>query len=140
MTERDWIRLTIWAEARGSTTAGRLAVADVIRNRFRSGRWGRTYEAVCTAPKQFSCWNASDPNLVALKAIIVRIESGQTWTDPVLTECGWIADGVLSDAIRPQVKGATHYYAASMPQPPAWAKTGEFVAEAGGHLFFKSVP
>jgi len=140
VTDKHWIALTIWGENRSGSTAGRLAVADVIRNRFTSGRWGGTYEAVCTAPKQFSCWNATDPNLVALKAIIVRIENGQTWADPVLAECEWIADGLLRDVIRPQFKERpTHYYAAAMPQPPSWAKAGTFVGERSGHLFFSGV-
>lgn len=139
MTDRDWIATTLFGEARGETTAGRLAVASVLHNRLVSRRWGASYEAVCTAPKQFSCWNANDPNLPLLKQIIERIEAGETWADPVLAECYWIADGLLSGALRPQVRQATHYYAAWMKQPPKWAKDGEFVGAIGQHLFFQHV-
>ncbi len=140
ITDREWIALTLYGEARGLSTAARLAVADVLRNRLHTGRWGTTYDAVCRAPKQFSCWNGTDPNLVTLKALIVRIESGQPFREPVLAECEWIADGVLREVLRPQFASKpTHYYAASMNQPPAWAKTGAFAGNVGGHLFFSGV-
>lgn len=140
MTDRDWIALTLFGEDRGGSTAGRLAVADVIRNRVKSGRWGHTFESVCCAPKQFSCWNATDPNLVKLRAIIERVESGDGWADPILAECYWIADGFIEDVVLPQFHHSpTHYYASTIKQPPSWAKSGEFVGERDGHLFFARV-
>lgn len=53
---------TVYGESRGETSEGRLAVAHVIRNRLKTGRWGTTVAAVCLAPSQFSCWLSSDPN------------------------------------------------------------------------------
>jgi len=54
---------TIWAEARGEPLEGQIAVANVILNRARQGGWwGDDVAGVCCKPKQFSCWNESDPN------------------------------------------------------------------------------
>lgn len=139
MTDRDWIALTLWGESRGESTTGRLAVASVLQNRLQSGRWGHTYESVCCAPKQFSCWNLEDPNLPTLKTMIAQIEAGTPPDDAVLRECYWIASGLIMQAIRPQVGQATHYFAATMKQPPSWAKSGEFVKQVGAHLFFDKV-
>ena len=36
------IALTLYGEARGEGVEGRIAVANVIRNRLTSGRWGET--------------------------------------------------------------------------------------------------
>jgi len=140
MTDRDWIALTLWGEARGELTEGRLAVASVLRNRLKSGRWGTTYQAVCTAPKQFSCWNADDPNLPVLKDKIAEIAgNGEPAFDRTLLECYWIADGLLSGALLPQVGSATHYYSDTLSKPPAWASTGHLVEHIGHHLFFAAV-
>ena len=66
MTDYDFeiMAKTIYGEARGETREGQIAVACVIFNRFRSGKWfsAKTLAGVCLKPLQFSCWNKSDPN------------------------------------------------------------------------------
>lgn len=140
MTDRDWISLTIFGEARGESTAGRLAVASVIKNRRASKRWGQTYEAVVTAPKQFSCWNVNDMNFIVLQKLRGVIDAGLLeMTDPILRECYWIADGVLGNSFVPQVGNAMHYFATWLPKPPSWAQTGKYVSTIGAHSFYKDV-
>ena len=53
------IALTLMAEARGETSEGRRAVASVIWHRAHERN--QTWEDVCLAPKQFSCWNDRGP-------------------------------------------------------------------------------
>lgn len=137
MTDRDVLSATIWGEARGESTAGRLAVGSVIQNRLRSKRWGLTWTEVCQAPQQFSCWNESDINRPAMLAIFQ--DAHVRPHDLLVRECYWIADGLMADAILPQVKVATHYYATWMPKPPAWAKAGRVVATIGNHVFLEGV-
>ncbi len=52
---------TVYGEAGGESAEGQEAVANVIRNRVLSGRYGQGYEDVITAPRQFSVWNPGDP-------------------------------------------------------------------------------
>jgi N-acetylmuramoyl-L-alanine amidase len=138
MTDRDYLALTIYGEARGETFQGRLAVACVIQNRLRSGRWGTNYTDVCTARKQFSCWNVKDPNRALLMRLSVKAATGRP-IPAVLRECYVLADVFLAaDTIR-QVGESTHYYARWMEMPPKWAATGAFVAEIGQHRFFEKV-
>jgi len=58
---------TLWGEARGDSVEGRLAVAHVFMNRWRStgGQWAKddTLAKTCLRPWQFSAWNSNDPNL-----------------------------------------------------------------------------
>jgi hypothetical protein len=56
---------TVWQEARGEPEEGQRAVAHVIVNRLRDGRWGKSLASVCLADRQFSGWNNSDPNRIA---------------------------------------------------------------------------
>src|SRR5262249_53568753 len=128
-------------ESRGEPTAGRLAVASVLKNRLKTGKWGQSYESVCTAKLQFSCWNPDDPNFPILQELKTAIDAnGEPPYIPVLAECYWVADGLLNGALTPQVASATHYYSNAMPQPPSWAKPpAQLVKAVGRHLFFSGV-
>lgn len=139
MTELAAVALTLYGEARGESTTAKLAVASVIRNRVRAGKWGSSYVDVCHARKQFSCWNVGDPNREVLLGMAKRLEAGETPNDPALRECLRIASDLLDDAFPSTVGEARHYHAASMRVPPAWAAAGRLVARVGGHLFFAGV-
>lgn len=139
LSDRDIVALTLWGEARGEHVEGRIAVACVLQNRLATLKWGSTYEAVCRAPYQFSCWNASDPNQPTLLAMAAQLMKGATLSDRRFKECQWIADGLLTDALQPRVGFATHYYSTSLKTAPTWAATGTFVEQVGRHRFFEGV-
>lgn len=139
LTDRDYVALTLLGECRGEPTLGKLAVASVLRNRKRSGQWGDSYERVCLARKQFSCWNAGDPNRAILDRLADQIRDGVTPTGADWRECAWIADGLIADAFPDLVKGAKHYFATWLPDAPAWAKDGQMVASIGQHIFMAGV-
>jgi spore germination cell wall hydrolase CwlJ-like protein len=120
---------TLWMEARGEPEAGQRAVAHVLINRVKDGRWGHNLASVCLAPYQFSCWLPNDPNIKSMAAV----SDG----DPMLAKLG----GFLRDAMAGEAdptKGATHYYAESMMQPPLWSRNKPFVA-IGRHRFFAGI-
>ncbi len=50
----EYLARTIWAEARGESTQGQLAVAEVVLNRLATGKWGSTVKAVVTSKSQFA--------------------------------------------------------------------------------------
>jgi spore germination cell wall hydrolase CwlJ-like protein len=121
---------TLWQEARGEPRAGREAVAHVLWNRLRSARWGNTMACVCLAPLQFSGWLTHDPNRMAVAALADA--------DPVLGELRAILAGA-ENAPDP-TGGATHYYVASLPSPPAWARDPKLIrcGQFGRQIFFKA--
>lgn len=58
----------VYHEARGESVQGQRAVADVVMNRARSGKWGNDACAVVNAPKQFSnrwTWRAPQIGVAA---------------------------------------------------------------------------
>lgn len=120
---------TLYGECRGEPEEGQRAVAHVLWNRMRDGRWGKTIAAVCLARLQFSCWNPSDaqrplmavlqddnPTLQKLAAILAEAETGE---DPT--------------------KGATHYFSDTMIQPPSWSVGATLCRKIGHHSFFRDV-
>lgn len=125
----DILGRTIYGEARGESEIGKKAVASVIINRFKSGRWfaGDTIAETCQKPMQFSCWNENDPN----RETILKAKNEQ------LEECLNIAkmaiDGVLGDI----VCGSCHYHTKQVS--PAWAKDKVPIVSIGNHLFYKGI-
>ncbi|VVQ25982.1 cell wall hydrolase [Pseudomonas fluorescens] len=135
--DRDILARTLWGEARGESLAGQIAVAWTIRNRVFDGRakswWGEGYAGVCLKAWQFSCWNKNDPNyphLSGAKLIPFR----------EFAQAQIAADQVLAGKVPDPTGGATHYYATTMPKPPAWAKGAKQTLKLGHHVFFKDVP
>ena len=144
MTERLALGLTLYGEARGEPLDGQLAVASVIANRVRDGRWGHTFAAVVSARLQFSCWNTDDANRALLARLLEQLATpvgaAALQSDTALQRCLWIADGVLAGVLPSTVKAATHYYAVSIRDTPRWARSGQLVGRVGHHLFFERVP
>ena len=66
LSDTHTVALTLYAEARGEPIEGRIAVANVIRNRVRlqKARYGFSPKQVCLKAHQFSCW-LPDGGLVA---------------------------------------------------------------------------
>lgn len=129
----DIMTKTIWAEARGETTKGRVAVGWTIRNRAEKSpayKWSSVIADVCLQPWQFSCWNANDPNLPKLKAL--------NNSDPLYQECYEVARKVLSGELQDPTRNADHYYADYIA-PPNWAKGQQPNVQIGTHIFFNLI-
>lgn len=148
------LALTMWGEARGDWRQGnssveeRIAVGCVVRNRL--GYWQQfravegTYKAICLAPKQFSCWfqQGGAENYASVMAFARKIAIGLPWANDLLTECIFLAGGIIEMKILDRTHGATSYYApkAMIPEGrvPVWAK-GKPVQQIGDQLFLVQV-
>ena len=117
-------------EAAGESYAGKLAVAEVIRNRMqRKYASDGTVSGTVLKPLQFSGWNAKDPGRIRT----VRSDS----EDKVVKECirAWHEALAGSDT----VKGAVLYYNPTIiHETPEWALPDSAipVAVVGQHHFF----
>lgn len=137
--DRDLLALCIYGEARGEPVSGQIGVGCVVRNRLHRTAKVPTWQAILLAPKQFSCFNAGDPNRTLL------IELAQTLTSvlppPALRQAQWIADGILSGATLDCTKGATNYLTTTLlrsPQAPTWATGVPVLVILGNHSFMKA--
>lgn len=124
----DILARTLWGEARGEGRVGMEAVASVILNRAASpGWWGDDIESVCLKNRQFSCWNADDPNRQKLLDVTDKDDAFKQ-----AQSVAWLAiDGSLPDI----TNGATHYHTRDIV--PYWARARQPCAIIGKHLFYK---
>lgn len=138
LSDKQVLVLTLWGEARGEPVEGKIAVANVIRNRMRAT--GKTAKEICLAPWQFSCWNGGDRNgqEVAMAGTIMLL-GGNIVPKAQLKECEWIADGILNDLVNDNSKGAKHYMTLDCFRlnKPQWAAQMQIVATIGHHVFLK---
>jgi N-acetylmuramoyl-L-alanine amidase len=125
------LALAVWREARGGTYNEKLGVAYVIRNRVadKLGRWPVNLPAVVTQPRQFSAFNAGDPNATKFPA-----SSDASWEE----SCRATADA-LNGAPDP-TRGANHYHALPASEAsswPSWADPNRQTAMFGMTRFYK---
>lgn len=121
---------TIWAEARGEPEDGQSAVAHVLWNRLRDGRWGKSLATVCLSPMQFSCWNASDGQRVRMAAL----------PEDDVTLRKMLTVLFVAERWSPDPSGGALYYFADTIQPPSWAAKMKFLVKIGHHSFFTDKP
>jgi len=121
---------TLWQEARGENAIGRRAVAHVLANRLKSGKWGATLAEVCLYPFAFSGWNPRDPNRIAA----ARLADD----DPLLLAFATMIEAACDGTDPDPTNGATNYYAPKvLAAPPTWAARMSPCGAFGSQLFFK---
>ena len=127
--ERDYLIRTIAFEASGETEVGKVAVAYVVLNRKKSGRWGDNIKAVVTHPGQFEPWMTRRRDIETLSL-----------NDPRYQSAAIIADAVLSGQTPDPTAGATHFLNPTIVRErrggslPSWA-LGEG-RPIGRHIFY----
>jgi len=129
--DRDAMIRTIYGEAANEPDAGKAAVANVILNRTKSGKYGGdTPTSVVMAKGQFEpwMWNDTRQRMLSLSP-----------DDPQYKKIGGIVDSVASGETPDNTNGATHFVspggqAAMGRQMPAWASGQPLTI--GGHNFY----
>jgi spore germination cell wall hydrolase CwlJ-like protein len=129
--ERDYLIRTIAFEASDETEVGKVAVAYVVLNRMKSGRWGDNIKAVVTHPGQFEPWMVRRRHIETLSV-----------NDPRYRSAAIVADAVLSGRTPDPTAGATHFLNPTIVRErrggslPSWA-IGEG-RSIGRHIFYFS--
>jgi len=130
-SELDLLTGVIFGEARGEDWNAKVGVGLTIRTRAEHPGhwgWGLNYRAIILRPKQFSCFNQGDPNLMKI------IEADRAST--VWQECRMVAEAIYLGRIVDFVGGPTHYHSASMKRLPRWAKKIKRIGRFGGLIFY----
>jgi spore germination cell wall hydrolase CwlJ-like protein len=129
LEDRDYLIRTIAFEASGEPTMAKIAVAYVVLNRKKSGRWGDTIKAVVTHTGQFEPWTTKRSEIEGLSP-----------DDPRYQSAAIIADAVLSGQTPDPTAGATHFLNPTIVRErrggalPSWA-SGEGLP-IGNHTFY----
>jgi N-acetylmuramoyl-L-alanine amidase len=127
------LALTIYGEARGEPTEGKIAVGSVILERVKQDGWyGKTIPEVCFKKWQFSCYLENDPNYGKLLNIAEHWDEAMIG-NKALNDCFGIALGLVNGTILPTVE-ATNYK--TLTCDAAWAVTMKKVATVGNHDFY----
>jgi hypothetical protein len=130
--ERDCLAQAIYHEARGESTTGQLAVANVIVNRARSGKFpdtlcGVIYQNVDKGRYRcqftFACDGRAD-----------TAGERRAWARSAALAHQVYAEFALGDAVG-AVPGSTLYYHTTAVSP-SWSKTYSAVAQIGSHIFY----
>ena len=123
-----WAVLTLIGEARGESYLGKVAVAEVIRNRMtRKFLSDGTVVGTVLKPYQFSCWNTNDGN----RLVIARTDLAT----PAYRECLRAWEESLTTI---STQGAVAYLnPAILPQLPSWYDETKVTLKEGHHVFLK---
>lgn len=130
MTESDkvFLALVVWREARGETVLGQTAVAYSVLNRvYRPCWWGKSVMEVIFKKWQYSSMtDPKDPQLTS-------------WPkdDFVWERCLGVAGSVLTGAMDNPAPGADSYWDSSI-MAPKWATPETFIRKIG-RLSFHNV-
>jgi spore germination cell wall hydrolase CwlJ-like protein len=126
---RDYLIRTIAFEASGETEIGKAAVAHVILNRRKDGRWGDRIRDVVTYPWQFEPWMTRRGEIEKLSP-----------DDHRYLDAARIADAVLTGTVPDPTAGATHFLNPIIVRQrrggslPSWAEgDGQPI---GRHVFY----
>ncbi|MBU0959748.1 MAG: cell wall hydrolase [Nanoarchaeota archaeon] len=139
LADGDLLGLLMYLEGRGEPIEGRIAIANVVRNRVNKSE-SKSYFAIITAKNQFSCFNSNDPNYGIGFNMATDMFSGKVPEDLTrkFQECRWIAMGIVNNSILDNTKGALYYYNPKVCKP-YWAKEMLITTIIGHHNFLKEV-
>jgi spore germination cell wall hydrolase CwlJ-like protein len=98
LEDRDYLIRTVAFEAPNEPAIGKAAVAHVVLNRKKSGRWGDEIKKIVTQPWQFEPWMTRRKEIEELSP-----------NDPRYRKAARITDGVLDGDIPDPTSGATHF-------------------------------
>lgn len=144
------LALTIWGEASTQGTDGKMAVANVVKNRTKDAsntsfvdkdilsRTGSLWKAVILKNKQFSCFNASDAQRPKLETRAKNWDSNYQ-SDSNLQQSYNIANMAVNGILVDNTNGATHYFNPSLANP-SWAKALDYIGNIGDHVFYSIYP
>jgi hypothetical protein len=119
-SEARCLATAVFYEARSESLAGKLAVARVVINRARSGRFPSSLCGVVTQPGQFSFVRGGRLPSVADNA-------------PQWANCIAIANIALEDGWKSQAEGALFFHARRVS--PGWGRP--LLAQVDNHLFYR---
>jgi len=119
-SEARCLATAVFFEARSESLAGKLAVARVVINRARSGRFPTSLCGVVTQPGQFSFVRRGQMPAVA--------GSAAQWS-----KCAAIATIALKDSWKSEAEGALFFHARRVS--PNWGR--KMLAQVDNHLFYR---
>jgi spore germination cell wall hydrolase CwlJ-like protein len=121
----DCMARAIYYEARAEPLKGQMAVAEVVMNRTKSGRYPRT---VCGVVEQRTSPRSCQFSFVCDRRLSAPY--GAAWT-----RAKELAAKVMAGKAPRVTDGATHFHATRVS--PNWSRVYTLTAQIGNHLFYR---
>ena len=118
-TQHNCVATAVYFESKGEPVAGQLAVARVIMNRAKSGRFAKTPCGVVTQPSQFSFVHGGN---------LPTPPENAAWHQAKL-----VAKMVMSDGYAGPAASALYFHAKRVA--PGWNRTS--LGAIGNHIFYR---
>ncbi|MGB8818335.1 MAG: cell wall hydrolase [Rhizobiaceae bacterium] len=127
--EQRCLATGIYFEARGESTKGQAAVAQVILNRVKNPTYPNT---ICGVVYQNDQWRNRCQFSFACDGIKDRVTEPKHWK-----KAQQVAFAVSSGEIYlPEIGASTHYYATYVS--PGWARSMQKMKKIGRHIFYRT--
>lgn len=126
-----WVVLTIAQEASSEPIDGKIAVAEVIRERMENKyNSDGTLVGTVLSPYQFSGWNSGDRNRIRVAQMDM--------THPSMVDCIKAYEEAFQKRTN-LARGANLYHADWMVPFPEWTKSPKVtrLVSIGRHIFYK---
>ena len=141
------LTMNIYHEARGEDFDGKLAVANVTKNRVNDTRYPNTF---CEVVKQGVTNHLGEPKLNKChfswycdgnsdKIILRKDKKWHEVNYNSFKDSSLAAMLVISNIVDDTTHGATHYYNSKLADPN-WADLYTFVVDIGNHSFYRREP
>lgn len=120
--ELNCLATAVIHEAQGEPLLGQVAVAHVILNRQKSGKYPEDICDIIYQPKQFTDIHKTHPN-----------RKSKVWEHALI-----IAQMTYTGKVPDPTKGSMYFFAPKLlSKPPRWAKEFIFTVQIGDHKFYK---
>jgi spore germination cell wall hydrolase CwlJ-like protein len=124
-SERRCLAEAVYFEGRHETIEGQIAVAQVVLNRVRSGKWPDT---ICAVIRQGRGDNCQFPS-------VCKAGERPQETDTSWQRAAWLADDAAAGrAWLSELSDATHYHNASIKPP--WRLSMKFIRKVGWRMYY----
>jgi spore germination cell wall hydrolase CwlJ-like protein len=124
-SERRCLADAVYFEARNETIEGQIAVAQVVLNRVRSGKWPDT---ICAVVREGRGENCQFP-------AVCKAGERPPETDTSWQQAAWVADDVAAGrAWLRELSDATHYHNTSAKPP--WRLSMKFIRKVGWRMYY----
>jgi spore germination cell wall hydrolase CwlJ-like protein len=135
LTDLQCLTANLFFEARGEKPVGKVAVADVTKNRVQSKKYPGNLCSVVFQRKQFSWTHQQSWN--SIQRVLNGSVSGFRSADrAAYYRAKEIAEKSLKGLVRVLPESSLHYHATYVK--PSWSRKMKVYAKIGTHVFYNS--
>ena len=135
LTDLQCLTANLYFEARGEKPVGKVAVADVTKNRVQSKKYPKSVCSVVFQKHQFSWVKQQSRNSIQ-KVLNGSVSGFKAADKAAYHRAEEIAEKSLKGLVRVLPESSLHYHATYVK--PSWSRKMQKYATIGSHVFYRS--